>query len=74
MEKEKSVDEINTFRIMLARRLDWMKAREVEQGISLQMEQGTDFAASYLKSKQIDLDVALRVLAHPHERRQYSFQ
>lgn len=67
-------DEINTFRVMSARRLDWLKARVVEEGISLQCAHGTDFAASYLKSKQVDLEIALRVLVHPRERRHYQFQ
>ncbi len=67
-------DEINTFRVMSARRLDWLKARVIEEGISLQCVHGTDFAACYLKSKKVDLEVALRVLAHPHDRRHYHFQ
>lgn len=67
-------DEVNTFRVMSARRLDWRKARDIEEGITLQGVHGTDYAASYLKSKKIDFDVALRVLAHPHERRHYQFQ
>lgn len=67
-------DEIHTFRIMSARRLDWLNAGVVEEGINLQSMHGTDFAASYLKSKQIDLEVALRVLAHPQARRHYTFQ
>ena len=77
MEKQPQLeqyDEINTFRVMSARRLDWLKARVVEEGISLQYVHGTDFAASYLKSKKVDLEVALRVLAHPHERRHYHLQ
>ena len=67
-------DEINTFRAMSARRLDWLKARVIEEGISLQCVHGTDFAASFLKSNQVDFDVALRVLAHPRARRHYAFQ
>ncbi len=67
-------DEINTFRVMSARRLDWLKARVIEEGISLQCVHGTDFAAAYLKSKKVDLEVAVRVLAHPHARRHYQFQ
>lgn len=74
MQNQKEYDEINSFRILLARRLDWSKAHDVEEGISMQSKQGTDVAASYLKSKKIDLDVALRVLAHPGERRHYTFQ
>ncbi len=74
MRNQEKYDEVNTFRIMLARRLDWSKAKDVEEGINMQTTVGTDLAAAYLKSKEVDLDVALRVLAHPHERRQYSFQ
>lgn len=74
MKNQNNYDEINSFRILLARRLDWSKARDVEMGITMQSRQGTDAAAAYLKSKAIDLDVALRVLAHPHERRDYTFQ
>lgn len=67
-------NETNTFRIMTARRLDWLKARTIEEGINLQVAHGTDFAAAYLKSKQVDLEVALRVLANPLARRHYIFQ
>jgi hypothetical protein len=74
VQNQDKYDEINSFRVLLARRLDWSKARDVEEGITLQSKQGTDAAAAYLKSKEIDLDVALRVLAHPHERRHYTFQ
>lgn len=62
-------DEINTFRIVSARRLDWLKAAIVEVGVDLQSMHGTDFAASYMKEQKIDIDVAVRVLAHPLERR-----
>lgn len=74
MQYEAKEDEVNTFRQVSARRLDWLKANVVEEGICMQSAHGTDYAASYLKAKQVDLDVALRVLAHPHERRHYSFQ
>lgn len=74
MQDQSNYDEVNTFRTMLARRLDWLKAKAVEEGISLQSKHGTDHAAAYLKSKQVDLDIALRVLAHPLERRHYTFQ
>ncbi len=73
-QNQNKYDEINSFRVLLARRLDWSKAKDVEEGINLQSQHGTDFAASYLKSKKIDLDVALRVLTHPGERRHYTFQ
>ena len=74
MQNQREYDEVNTFRILLARRLDWSKARDVEEGITLQNVHGTDHAASFLKSKKVDIEVALRVLAHPGERRHYSFQ
>lgn len=74
MHQQNSYDEIHTFRSVSARRLDWVKAKIVEEGISLQMVHGTDFAAAYLKSAKVDLDVAVRVLAHPNERRHYAFQ
>ncbi|GAC1409817.1 MAG: hypothetical protein NVSMB6_09960 [Burkholderiaceae bacterium] len=67
-------DEIHTFRAMSARRLDWLNATVVEEGISLQNAHGTDFAASYLKSKKIDFEIALRVLANPRARRRYTLQ
>ena len=69
MQHPANYDEINTFRDVSARRLDWLKARVVEEGISLQTVHGTDFAAAFLKEKKIDFDVALRVLVHPGERR-----
>ena len=74
MQDRSSDDEINTFRIMLARRLDWSKAKAIEEGLKLQSMHGTDRAAAFLKSEQVDLDIALRVLAHPLERRHYKFQ
>ncbi len=74
MHQQNNYDEINTFRSVSARRLDWVKAKVVEEGISLQSVHGTDFAAAYLKSAKIDLDVAVRVLAHPQERRHYAVQ
>ena len=74
MHQQNNYDEVNTFRNVSARRLDWVKAKVVEEGITLQSVHGTDFAAAYLKSAKVDLDVAIRVLAHPHERRHYAFQ
>lgn len=74
MQQKSNYDEVNTFRSVSARRLDWMKAKVVEEGITLQTVHGTDFAAAYLKSAKVDIDVAVRVLAHPHERRHYAFQ
>lgn len=74
MQQPGNYDEVNSFRSVLARRLDWVKAKVVEEGITLQSVHGTDFAAAYLKSAKVDIDVAIRVLAHPHERRHYAIQ
>ncbi len=74
MQQQEKYDEINTFRVMSARRLDWFKATLVEEGISLQRQHGTDFAAAFLKEKRIDTEVVARVLASPETRRQYSVQ
>ena len=74
MQQPGSYDEVNSFRSVSARRLDWVKAKVVEEGITLQLIHGTDFAAAYLKSAKVDIDVAIRVLAHPHERRHYAIQ
>lgn len=74
MQQQEKYDEVNGFRIMSARRLDWHQARIIEEGIDLQSMHGTDFAASFLKSKKVDFDLALRVLAYPQARRHYNFQ
>jgi hypothetical protein len=62
-------DEINSFRDVRVRRLDWVKAHLVDESVRLQSCQGTDSAAAFLKSEKVDIDVALRVLAHPQDRR-----
>ncbi len=74
MQQKEKYDEINTFRAMSARRLDWFQATLVEEGIILQRQHGTDFAAAFLKGHKIGTDVATRVLTHPEERRHYSMQ
>ena len=74
MQQPSNYDEVNSFRSVSARRLDWVKAKVVEEGITLQSVHGTDFAAAYLKSAKVDIDVAIRVLAHPLERRHYAIQ
>lgn len=62
-------DEINSFRNVQVRRLDWVKAHLVDESVRLQSRQGTDLAAAFLKSEKVDIDVALRVLIHPRDRR-----
>ena len=74
MQQPSNYDEVNSFRSVSARRLDWVKAKVVEEGITLQSVHGTDFAAAYLKSAKVDIDVAIRVLAHPNERRHSTIQ
>jgi len=69
MQHIENYDEINTFRAVSAQRLDWLKATLVEEGITLQKQHGTDFAAAFLKAKKIELEVVDRVLGHPYARR-----
>ena len=52
-------------------RQDWTSARFVEEGISIQVVYGTRYAAAFLKNRMIDIDVALRVLLNPTQRRHY---
>ena len=55
-------------RASLARQ-DWTSARFVEEGITIQQVYGTRYAATFLKNRLIDFDVALRVLVTPRLRR-----
>jgi hypothetical protein len=52
-------------------RPDWHTARFVRQGIKMQQTHGTSFAASFLKNRRVDIDIALRVLLQPARRRNY---
>jgi len=52
-------------------RLDWTSARFVEEGIKLQPVYGTRYAADFLKNRMIDINVTLRVLVNPSQRRMY---
>lgn len=53
-------------------RRDFLSAQMVEIGIVIQQVQGTEQAAQYLMSKKVDLEVAVRVLAHPARRRTWT--
>ncbi|MBK4734322.1 hypothetical protein [Noviherbaspirillum pedocola] len=53
-------------------RRDFLSAHIVETGIMLQKEYGTEHAAAFLKDNFIHLDVAMRVLLRPAERRRPS--
>ncbi|MBS1169816.1 MAG: hypothetical protein H6R01_734 [Burkholderiaceae bacterium] len=53
-----------------SRRQDIETAKIVSQGIRYQQKLGTDFAASYMRTRGVKMDVALRVLSRPHQRRQ----
>lgn len=53
-------------------RRDFISAQLVEIGIVIQCIQGTKSAAQYFRSKQVDMDVALRVLSQPSRRRTWS--
>lgn len=50
-------------------RRDFTTAALVEEGIALQEQAGTKFAAVFLDYKGVPVDVALRVLLRPAERR-----
>lgn len=52
-------------------RQDWTSARFIEEGITIQVVYGTRYAAAFLKNRMIDIDVALRVLLTPTQRRNY---
>ncbi|MBC7414147.1 MAG: hypothetical protein H7327_04335 [Herminiimonas sp.] len=53
-------------------RQDWTSARFVEEAISIQFVYGTRYAASFMKNRMIDIDVALRVLLNPAQRRNHA--
>ena len=50
-------------------RHDLLSEKAVEIGIRLQDILSTSDAANFLKSNVIDIEVALRVLLRPHQRR-----
>lgn len=52
-------------------RQDWTSARFVEEGITIQVVYGTRYAAAFMKNRMIDIDVALRVLLNPAQRRNH---
>jgi hypothetical protein len=54
------------------RRTDSVKAAIVEKGIQLQDRVGTELAAHYLKSHNVGLEVGLRALNRPKERRHHN--
>lgn len=50
-------------------RRDFVTAALIEQGIALQGQAGTRYAAVFLDYKGVPVDIALRVLLRPNERR-----
>lgn len=50
-------------------RRDFATAALVEQGIALQNQAGTAYAAVFLDYKGVPVDIALRVLLRPSQRR-----
>lgn len=50
-------------------RRDFVTAALVEQSIALQTQAGTRYAAVFLDYKGVPVDIALRVLLRPNERR-----
>lgn len=63
--------EMWTFPTTTPTRVDSSSADLVEQGVKLQDIRGTDCAAEYLKTNGIEMEVAMRVLARPSERRRH---
>lgn len=54
---------------LMARRTDWKTAAIVDRGIQLQEIFGTKLAAEYLNFHKVNMDVTIRVLTRPWERR-----
>ena len=54
-------------------RRDLVTAALVEQSIALQEQAGTSYAAVFLDYKGVPVDIALRVLLRPHQRRKIDF-
>lgn len=54
-----------------SRRQDAKTATIVNQALLFQERIGTDYAAAYLSCKGVNVDVAIRVLSRPKERRKY---
>ena len=55
-------------------RRDFLSAHIVEVGLLLQEQFGVEHAAAFLKDNFIHLDVAMRVLLRPSERRRHQGQ
>ncbi len=51
------------------RRIDNTKAEIVNQGISYQSVYGTSFAAAFMRTQGINIEIAKRVLSQPQARR-----
>jgi hypothetical protein len=54
-------------------RTDIVSALAVEIAIAIHYLLGTKIAAQFLRNHKITINIALRVLLRPHERRQYGF-
>ena len=52
-----------------SRRTDHAMKNIVNQGISYQEIYGTPFAAAYMSTQGVNIEVALRVLSRPWQRR-----
>ncbi len=57
-----------------ARRSDFKMAAIVERGIHFQNIFGTKFAAEYLNFHNVNVDVTVRVLTRPLERRNWNVE
>ena len=52
-------------------RADRQKAAIVRKGITLQQIHGTKYAAEFLKEKEIDIEIIMRVLQNMSEQRRH---
>ncbi len=71
MVQQEQVNDIRVAPMPFSRRQDFETAKIVNQAILFQERIGTDYAAAYLSCKGVSVDIAIRVLSRPWERRRY---
>ena len=72
MDQQKQVGrELQAFPDGVLSRQDRISAAIVRKGITLQQIHGTKYAADYLKEKQIDIEIIMRVLLNLSAQRRH---
>ena len=71
MLQQTQMKELRAAPVPFARRQDVETAKIVNQAILFQERLGIDYAAAYLSCKGVSMDIAMRVLSRPWERRRY---